>query len=124
MGNGCVRSEPPSKAPAGKRCAPVAATVAGPNMPTVMSSGTSSGISSSARIGSPRPIFSWTRFIHAGAHQQSSPSSFITAGTRNMRMTVASMISAAIMPNAMYFIITSSENPKAPVTTMRIRRPR
>lgn len=72
-------------------------------------------------MGSPRPIFSWMRFIHAGAHQQSSPSSFITAGTRNMRMTVASMISAAIMPNAMYFIITRSENPKAPVTTMRIR---
>ncbi len=30
------------------------------------------------------------------------------------------MISAAIMPYAMYFIITSSEKPNAPVTTMRI----
>ena len=60
------------------------------------------------------------RFIHFGAHQQSGPSICITAGTSSMRMTVASRISAAIMPNAMYFIITISENANAPVTTMRI----
>ena len=45
----------------------------------------------------------------------------MTAGTSSMRITVASMISAAIMPNAMYFIITISENANAPVTTMRMR---
>ncbi len=44
----------------------------------------------------------------------------MTAGTSSMRMTVASMMSAAIMPNAMYFIITISEKANAPVTTMRM----
>ena len=61
------------------------------------------------------------RFIHCGAHQQSGPSICMTAGTSSMRMTVASMMRAAIMPNAMYFIITISEKANAPVTTMRIR---
>ena len=42
----------------------------------------------------------------------------ITAGTSNMRITVASRSNAAIMPNAMYFIITISENPNAPHTTI------
>lgn len=37
-----------------------------------------------------------------------------------MRITVASMTSAAIMPKAMYFIITMSENAKAPATTIMI----
>ena len=39
------------------------------------------------------------RFIQRGAHQQSSPSIFMIAGTRNMRITVASSSSAAIRPN-------------------------
>ncbi|VAZ58216.1 hypothetical protein LAUMK7_00626 [Mycobacterium kansasii] len=58
-----------------------------------------------------------TRRIHRGAHQQSSPSSFITDGTRNIRTTVASSSSAAIRPKARYFIITRSENTNEPATT-------
>ena len=42
------------------------------------------------------------------------------AGTSSMRMMVASRISAAIMPYAMYFIITISDSPNAPVTTTRM----
>ena len=42
------------------------------------------------------------------------------AGTRNIRTTVASNSSAAIRPNARYFIITRSENTNAPATTTRI----
>src|SRR5699024_11289827 len=57
----------------------------------------------------------WRRFIHRGAHQHSSPSIVMTAGTSSMRITVASRISAEIIPKAMYFIITISENPNAPV---------
>ncbi len=59
------------------------------------------------------------RFIHRGAHQQSSPRSFITAGTRNIRTMVASSSSAISNPNARYFIITRSENTNAPATTAR-----
>ena len=75
---------------------------------------------SSSRTVSPRPILRCTVFIQRGAHQQSSPSSFIVDGTSSIRMMVASRISAAIMPYAMYFIITMSDRPNAPVTTMRI----
>ena len=75
---------------------------------------------SSSRIVSPSPILRCTVCIQRGAHQQSSPSSFIVAGTSSMRITVASRMSAAIMPNAMYFIITISDSPNAPVTTTRI----
>ena len=51
------------------------------------------------------------------------------AGTRNIRTTVASSSSAISRPNARYFIITRSENTKAPATTAStsaaavIRRP-
>ena len=57
---------------------------------------------------------------HLGPHQLSSRSKCITAGTSNMRITVASNNSAAIMPKAMYFIITISEKPNAPHTTIMI----
>ena len=50
---------------------------------------------------------SCTRFIHWGAHQQSSPSSFMMAGTRNIRITVASNSNAMSRPNARYFITTT-----------------
>ena len=60
------------------------------------------------------------RLTQRGAHQQSSPRSFITAGTSSMRMIVASRNRAAIMPKAMYFIITMSEKPNAPATTIMI----
>ncbi len=48
----------------------------------------------------------------------------MTAGTSSMRMTVASRMSAAMMPKAMYFIITISENPKAPRPRRGSPRPR
>ncbi|SLC29714.1 Uncharacterised protein [Mycobacteroides abscessus subsp. massiliense] len=76
---------------------------------------------SSGRVTSPRPSLTWIRFIHAGAHQQSSPSSFMTAGMSSMRTTVASRMRAAIRPNARYFIITRSEKAKPPATTIRIK---
>ena len=57
------------------------------------------------------------RFIQRGAHQQSSPSIFMMAGTRNIRTIVASSSSAISSPNARYFIITRSENTNAPATT-------
>ncbi|CFR65399.1 Uncharacterised protein [Mycobacterium tuberculosis] len=60
------------------------------------------------------------RLAQRGAHQQSSPSSFITDGTKNIRTTVASSSSAAISPKARYFIITRSENTNAPATTATI----
>ncbi|CAM4449002.1 hypothetical protein NONI108955_29415 [Nocardia ninae] len=44
----------------------------------------------------------------------------MVAGTSSMRSTVASMTRAAIMPTAMYCIITRSENANAPTTTSRI----
>ena len=66
------------------------------------------------------PIFCDSVVIHFGAHQQSSRSRYITAGTSSMRMIVASMTRAAIMPKAMYFIITISEKAKAPATTIMI----
>ncbi len=66
------------------------------------------------------PIFSEIRVTQVGAHQQSSRSSAMRAGTSSMRMIVASMTRAAIMPKAMYFIITIDENPKAPQTTIMI----
>ena len=45
----------------------------------------------------------------------------MTAGTRNIRMIVASSSSAMSRPNARYFIITRSEKANAPATTARIR---
>ena len=54
------------------------------------------------------------------AHQLSSLSKCITAGTRRRRMTVASRASEKIMPNAMYFIITMSLIAKAAATTIMI----
>ncbi|CAM4438737.1 hypothetical protein MYBA111488_20500 [Mycobacterium basiliense] len=72
---------------------------------------------SSGRCISPNPIRVCSRRIQRGAHQQSSPSSFITDGTKNIRTTVASNSSAAINPNARYFIITRSENTNEPATT-------
>ena len=69
------------------------------------------------------------RRAQRGAHQQSSPSNFITDGTRNIRTTVASSSSAAIRPKARYFINTRSENTNEPATTAStsaaavIRRP-
>ena len=75
------------------------------------------GFSSSSEAISLRPIFSCTRFIHRGAHQQSLPSSFMTDGTRNIRTTVASSSSAVMRPIARYCIITRSEKANAPPTT-------
>src|SRR5271166_4311626 len=75
---------------------------------------------SSGRSISPKPRRFCRRRAQRGAHQQSSPSNFITDGTRNIRTTVASSSSAAIKPNARYFIITRSENTNAPMTITRI----
>ena len=80
---------------------------------------TAGRLRSSGSSVSPRPRRSWSRFIQRGAHQQSSPSSFMIAGTRNIRTTVASSSSAISRPNARYFIITRSENTNAPATTAR-----
>lgn len=75
---------------------------------------------SSGRWISPSPMRVCRRLAQRGAHQQSSPSSFITDGTKNIRTTVASSSSAAISPKARYFIITRSENTNAPATTATI----
>ncbi|CAG7108104.1 hypothetical protein PICSAR206_03531 [Mycobacterium avium subsp. paratuberculosis] len=72
---------------------------------------------SSGRSISPSPILFCSRRAQRGAHQQSSPSSFITEGTRNIRTTVASSSSAAIRPKARYFISTRSENTNELATT-------
>ena len=96
---------------------------AGAPAPTRASSGsrTAGRLRSSGSSVSPRPSRSCSRFIHRGAHQQSSPSSFMIAGTRNIRTTVASSSSAMSRPKARYFIITRSENTNAPATTARTK---
>ncbi len=45
----------------------------------------------------------------------------MTAGTRNIRITVASSSSAISRPNARYFIITRSEKANGAATTARTR---
>ncbi|TWS22401.1 hypothetical protein FK268_19490 [Tsukamurella sputi] len=78
-------------------------------------SGRPSRVSAGSEV-SPRPTASWILRIQFGAHQESSPSSFITAGTSTMRTTVASMSSANIRPKETYFSMTRSEVAKAAAT--------
>ena len=106
----------PATGPAGPRdTAAEAPTRAGSGSPYA------ARLRSSGRVVSPSPILCCRRFIHFGAHQQSSPSIFMIAGTRNIRTMVASSNRAISRPKARYFIITRSENTNAPATTARTR---
>ncbi len=77
-----------------------------------------SGSAGSSPACSASPARSCRRRNGPGAHQAASPSRASTAGTSNIRTTVASSTSAMIMPTPTKRIVVIVDSANAPVTTI------
>src|SRR6185437_16735018 len=75
----------------------------------------------SARISSLIPCLAYRRRSGRGAHQLARPSSRMVAGTSRIRTTVASRISAVIMPTPISLMNVMPEAENAPTTMISSR---